>query len=75
MTTDTEVARAIGKLEACVSGLTAKMDKVEGKVDRLCSTVDQAKGGWKVGVALASGGGVVGAALTKIASMILVVPR
>ena len=71
-----EVQRALGRLEAAVASQGSKLDKVEAKVDRLCSTVDQAKGGWKVGIALATAGGALGAVLTKVTSMVwLVGPR
>ena len=74
MSDDTETARAIGRLEARMDSSEAWMKDIAADVKAIRSTVDQAKGGWKVGVALASAGGAVGALLTKVASMILLVP-
>ena len=70
-----DIERAIGRLEACVSGLKSDLDEVKTDVKAMRSTVDQAKGGWKVGVALATAGGALGAVLTKVTSMLLVLPR
>ena len=70
-----EIERAIGRLEACVSGLKSDMDEVKADVKAMRSTVDQAKGGWKVGIALATAGGALGAALTKIVPWLMAGPR
>ena len=70
-----EVQRALGRLETAVAVQGDQVKRLEVKVDRLCSTVDQAKGGWKVLAAAATAGGVLGAFLTKVTSMLLVIPR
>lgn len=70
-----DIERAIGRLEACVSGLRSDMDEVKADVKAVRSTVDQARGGWKLGVALAGGGGVIGATLTKVVPWLMVGPR
>ena len=71
----TDIERAIGRLEACVSGLKSDVDEMKADVKAMRSTVDQAKGGWKVLTAAATAGGVLGALFTKVTSMLLVLPR
>ena len=70
-----EIERAIGRLEACVSGLKSDMDEMKVDVKSVRSTVDRAHGGVRVLVAAATAGGVLGAFLTKVTSMLLVIPR
>ena len=70
-----EIERAIGRLESCVSGLKSDMAEVKSDMKAVRSTVDQARGGWKVLAAAATAGGVLGATLKELTSMLLVLPR
>ena len=67
-----DVQRALGRLEAAVASQGSKLDKVEAKVDRICSTVDQAKGGWKALMGAGAIGGAVVGVLMKLSAMIWV---
>ena len=70
-----DIERAIGRLESCVSGLKSDVDEMKADVKALRSIADQAKGGWKFAVGIASVGGVVGATLTKIMPWLMAGPR
>ena len=70
-----EINRTLGRLEANVASLCTRISKVEVNTDCMRSTLDQAKGGWRLGVALTTAGGVAGATLTKLLPWLVVWPR
>jgi predicted nuclease with TOPRIM domain len=67
-----ELFQQIGRLQGQVEGLARDIarhceasERLEEKVDRLKSTIDQAKGGWKALSGAAVIGGAVGGFLVK----------
>ena len=71
----TDIERAIGRLEARADSTEAWVKEIAADTKAMRSALDQAKGGWKVLAAAATAGGVLGAFLTKVTSMLLMVPR
>lgn len=69
------IPERLASLEAHHAHLEEKLDKLDEKTDRIQGTVDkvlefmnQAKGGWKAFILMATIGGAVGATLTKLAA-------
>lgn len=78
---DAEVQRVIGRLEAqvtaltnLVAALTAKMERVENKLDDVEKTLSEARGGWRVLMWVGGASGSVGAAVSYLASHFLTRP-
>ena len=70
-----DIERAIGRLEARADSTEAWLKEIAADVKATRTTVDQARGGWKVLTAAATAGGALGALFTKFAGMLLVLPR
>lgn len=66
MSESPETQRLIGELKATVTILTAKVEKIEAKVDSVDRTLSEAKGGWRVLLLVGGAAGTVGAVMSWI---------
>lgn len=66
MGTPDETQRALGRLEGRLDAVEGLLTSLSGKVDVLVNTMAEAKGGWKVFVAVGSISGAAGAIIVKL---------
>lgn len=67
--------RAVAEFRLMLSSANADIEKLRNVITDMKSTVDQAKGGWKVLVGVGTISATVSAVLTKIASAVWFTPR
>ena len=63
-----DISRDMGRHDAQIETLAAKMDRMEQKIDQIETTLSEAKGGWRVIMWVAGASGAAGAAVSWIAS-------
>lgn len=61
----TDINREIGRHDAQIEGIEDRLAKIEGKLDTLVSAVDQAKGGWRILLAVYAFATAITAAIFK----------
>lgn len=62
---DPDLQRDIGRLEAKVEHLEKQVDSMAQKLDQLVSIAENARGGWKMLLAVGAAAGALGAFLAK----------
>lgn len=67
--------REIGELTARVAALEVDMHEFGQDVKQILATMNQAKGGWRLMMAVAGLSGAVGAALVKLLPWLAVAPK
>lgn len=67
--------RAVAEFRLMLSTANADIEKLRTVITDMKSTVDQAKGGWKVLVGVGTISATISAILTKLASAMWFVPR
>jgi len=65
-----ELSERIGGLSKGQKDLEGRMKSVEGKLDDISATLNQAKGGWRIMMVLAGVSGVMGGLATKALGML-----
>lgn len=65
--TDEAVQRDLGRMEAQISSMCGKLDKLERKIESISSTLDEAKGGWKTLMWVSGASATVGGLIAKFA--------
>lgn len=66
----TDQNRIIGRLEAQMSSVEERQDRIEVKLDALINTVATARGGLKTILAVAAAGSAIGASIVKLVGML-----
>lgn len=66
LVSDQTVGERLATLEAHYLHMTNKIDNMSGDVSTMLGFMQQAKGGWKTIVAVATVGGIIGGILTKL---------
>lgn len=60
-----EIHRALGRLEGRVDGMLEDLDTISTDVKKMSKQMSEAKGGWKVLMAVGGASGAVGALIVK----------
>lgn len=68
--TDGDVQRDLGRMEAQIKSLTKQLEALTETVARLDRTLSEARGGWKMLIAVAGLAGVIGAGIAKLIAYI-----
>jgi len=66
----TDQNRIIGRLEAQVASAEERLERIEVKMDTLMEYVAQARGGWKLILAVGAAGSAIGVSITKLIGML-----
>ena len=70
-----DVPARVAVLEAEIRHLNETVDRIATDVAAMKSTMDQAKGGWRVVLLVAGVSGAIGAGLAQLAAWLPPVPR
>lgn len=66
----TDQNRIIGRLEAQVASAEERLERIEVKMDALMEYAAQAKGGWRLILAVGAAGSAIGVSITKLVAML-----
>ena len=73
--------RLLGRLEAQVAALADRQAEIRAElaamricIERISTTLSEARGGWRVMMSIGGGGGVIGAGLTWLATWLHLLP-
>ena len=67
-----DLNRDMGRHDAQIEALAAKMDRMELKIDQIETTLSEARGGWQIIMWVAGASGAVGAVMSWAASKLSV---